>query len=195
SIHSPRRRATNTGGMPWPRVRCAATRRRRSRRPSGTRRRRAAPASRRSPWRGSQSSPGRTRSGRRTSRAQRAHRYSAAIILAAPERWVYVFHVGRLAIVGLLAPLRPSLARPAREQLEMGRRVARLDELILLLRLARVCALARRKQIRLPASWRQRARVLAPHAEQHELGAIAEIKPDPAPVRPAVLAHLVPHNI
>ena len=46
------------------------------------------PASRRSPWRGSQSSPGRTRSGRRTSRAQRAHRYSAAIILAAPERWV-----------------------------------------------------------------------------------------------------------
>src|SRR5262249_17279515 len=81
---------------------------------------------------------------------------------------------------GLIAPRHPSFARAAREQLEEWPPTARLDERVLLVRLARVLALARRQQIHLPPSRRQRARVLATHAEQNELGYVAEIEADPA---------------
>jgi hypothetical protein len=56
------------GGTPWLRDKCAAIRRRRSQRLSGTRRKRAAQLSRRSLWHGSKSSPDRTHSARRTNR-------------------------------------------------------------------------------------------------------------------------------
>src|SRR5262245_4321138 len=96
---------------------------------------------------------------------------------------------------GLIAPRHPSFARAAREQLEEWPPTARLDERVLLVRLARVLALARRQQIHLPPSRRQRARVLATHAEQNELGHVAEIEADPAPVGAAILAHLVPDDV
>src|SRR5262245_60888179 len=96
---------------------------------------------------------------------------------------------------GLIAPRHPSFARAAREQLEEWPGTARLDELVLLVRLARVLALARRQQIHLPPSRRQRARVLAAHAEQQELSHVAEIEADPAPVGAAILAHLVPDDV
>jgi hypothetical protein len=60
------------GGMPWLRDKCAAIRRRRSRRLSGIRRKRAAQLSRRSLWHGSKSSPDRTHSARRTNRTTSA---------------------------------------------------------------------------------------------------------------------------
>ena len=63
----------NTGGTSWPRVRCAAPRKRRSRRRSGTRRKKAVPPSRRSRWPGSQPNRARTPSARRASRT--THRW------------------------------------------------------------------------------------------------------------------------
>src|SRR4030081_166915 len=75
-----------------------------------------------------------------------------------------------IVIGGLIAPGRPALARAAREQLEIGPRTARLDDPVLLVRLARMLALARRQQVHLPPPRRQRARVLAAYAEQDELG-------------------------
>src|SRR5262245_35908433 len=56
-------------------------------------------------------------------------------------------------------------------------------------------ALARRQQIHLPPSRRQRARVLAAYAEQQELSHIAEIEADPAAIGATVLAHLVPNDV
>ena len=66
---------------------------------------------------------------------------------------------------------------------------------VLLVGLARVLALARGQEVHLPPSRRQRARVPAAHAEQHELGDVAEVEADAAPVRAAVLAHLVPDDV
>src|SRR5262249_35836397 len=97
-----------------------------------------------------------------------------------------------ITIAGLVAPRRPPFARAAREELEEWRGTTRLDERVLLVGLARVLALARRQEIHLPPSRRQRACVLAAHAEEKQLGHVAEIKADPAAVRTAVLAHLVP---
>lgn len=56
-------------------------------------------------------------------------------------------------------------------------------------------ALARREQIHLPPPGRERARVLSAHAKQNILGNVAEIEPNAAPVRSAVLANLVPNDI
>src|SRR5262249_15670645 len=206
----------NTGGTSWPKVRCAATRKRRSRRRSGTRRRKAAPRSRRSRWPGSQPSPGRIPSARRAKRTTarrsplqedrlaRARRGAAAAQKPALLRSNHPARRGMVGICfprraiadrGLIAPRHPSFARAAREQLEEWPPTARLDERVLLVRLARVLALARRQQIHLPPSRRQRARVLATHAEQNELGHVAEIEADPAPARPPILAPLVPDDV
>ena len=66
---------------------------------------------------------------------------------------------------------------------------------ILLVGLAAVFALARRREVHLPASRRERAGILAAHAEQHDLGDVAEVEADAAPVGAAVLAHLVPDEV
>src|SRR5262249_14652485 len=156
----------NTGGTSWPKVRCAATRKRRSRRRRGTRRRKAAPRSRRSRWPGSQPSPGRIPSARRAKRTT-ARRSPLQEGRLARERGVGKTggtkpallrsnHPARRGMVGicfprraiadrgLIAPRHPSFARATREQLEEWPRAARLDELVLLVGLARVRALARR---------------------------------------------------
>src|SRR5262249_42936704 len=52
----------------------------------------------------------------------------------------------------LIAPSRPAFARAAREQFEIWPGATRFDELVQLVRLARVLALARRQQIHLPPS-------------------------------------------
>src|SRR5262245_35379345 len=100
-----------------------------------------------------------------------------------------------IADAGLMAPRRPSFARAARKQLEEWPGTARLDELVLLIGLALMLPLARRQQIHLPPPRRQRARVLAAHAEQNQLRYVAEIEADTAAVRAAVLAHLVPDDV
>src|SRR5262249_53919698 len=100
-----------------------------------------------------------------------------------------------VAVVRLVAPRRPVLARAAREQFQVRAGAARLDERILLVGLARVLTLARRQEIDLPAARRQRAGVLALHAEQHELGDVAEIEADTAPVGAAIFSHLVPDDV
>src|SRR5262245_30701687 len=208
----------NPGGTSWPRVRCAATRKRRNRRRSGTRRRKAAPRSRRSRWHGSRLSPARIPSARRASKRRRGAsphpcgegrlartRRGAgadtkpALLRSDRPACCRMMRVGlpRRAIAdrGLIAPRRPSFARAAREQLEEWPRTTRLDELVLLVGLARMLALARRQQIHLPPSRRERACVLAAHAEQNELGHVAEIETDRAAVRAAILAHLVPDDV
>src|SRR5262249_17974818 len=100
-----------------------------------------------------------------------------------------------IADAGLMAPRRPSFACAARKQFEEWPATARLDEPVLLIGLARMLALARRQQVHLPPPRRERARVFAAHAEEDKLGHVAEIKADPAAVRAAVLAHLVPDDV
>src|SRR5215813_10196398 len=103
---------------------------------------------------------------------------------------------GRLVVVGgLIAPSRPPLAGAARKQFHKRARTARLDNRILLVGLARVLALARRQQVHLAAAGRERSSILAAHAEQDQLGHVAEIKADAAPIRAAVLPDLVPDDV
>ena len=97
--------------------------------------------------------------------------------------------------MGLVAPDGPALAHAPPEQLQIRPPAARLDDVVLLVGLAGVFALAGGHQVDLPPPRRQRARVLAARAEQHDLGHVAEIEPHAAPVRPAVLADLVPDDV
>src|SRR5688572_21105359 len=92
-----------------------------------------------------------------------------------------------ILVVSLIPPRGPAFARAAREQFEKRSTAARFHDLVLLIRLARVLALACRQEIHLPSPRRERARVPAAHAEQDQLGHVAEIKADAAPVRAAVL--------
>src|SRR5262245_16381649 len=100
-----------------------------------------------------------------------------------------------IVVAGLVSPRHPALARAAREQLEERAAAARFDDLVLLVRLARMLALARRQEVHLPPSRRERARAPAAHPEQDELGHVPEIETHAASVRPAVLAHLVPDDV
>src|SRR5262245_23906146 len=100
-----------------------------------------------------------------------------------------------IGLVCLVAPAGPAGAGAARKQLEIRAWAARLDDGVLLVGLARVFAFARGEQIDLSPAGRERARVPALDAEQDQLGHVAEIEADAAPVRAAVLAYLVPHEI
>lgn len=98
-------------------------------------------------------------------------------------------------VVRLVSPIRPARPCAAGEQLEVGAARAAFDNGVLLVRLARVLAFARLDHVHLPPSRRQRPRVLAARAEQKDFGDVAEIEPDTAPVRAAVLADLVPDDV
>ena len=99
------------------------------------------------------------------------------------------------AVLGLKSPPAPSRSGAAREELNIRPRAARLDDRVQFIRLARVLALARGEEIHLPPTGGARAGILAPHAEQHELGHVAKIETDPAAIRSAVLADLVPDEV
>src|SRR6185295_19791474 len=83
-----------------------------------------------------------------------------------------------IMIVGLIAPSRPPSTSSARKQFEEWAATARLDDLILLIRLARMLALACRQQIHLPPAGSKGARVLAAYPEQDQLSYIPEIEAD-----------------
>src|SRR5439155_16168369 len=95
----------------------------------------------------------------------------------------------------LIAPGNPFVAHAPRKQLKIRSCTASLDDSILFVGFAGMFALTRRQQIHLATPRRKRTRVLAAHTEQNQLCNVAEIEPDPAPVRAAILAHLVPDNI
>lgn len=100
-----------------------------------------------------------------------------------------------IILVRLIAPHRPILPRAPSEQFEERTGTARLDDIVLLVRLAGMFSLARRQKVDLSSSGRERAGVLAAHAEQDQLRDIAKIKTDASPIRAAVLADLVPDNV
>src|SRR5579875_1538746 len=102
--------------------------------------------------------------------------------------------LGRV-VAELVAPLAPTLSRRAREQLQEGARRARLDDVVQLLGLARVLALALGHDVDLAAAGGEGPVALAFDAEEDQLGDIAEVEADPAPVGTAVLARLVPNEI
>ena len=54
--------------------------------------------------------------------------------------------------------------------------------------------LAGGEQVHLPPAWRKRPQ-MPPHAEEDQLGDVAEVEADAPPVRTAVAADLVPHEI
>src|SRR6516164_4426568 len=95
----------------------------------------------------------------------------------------------------LIAPRHPSFARAAREQLDEWPGTARLDDLVLLIGLAAVLALTRFDVIDLPPSRRERAGVLAAHAEQNQFRYVAEIEADATAIRTAVFADFVPDDV
>src|SRR5215211_8586888 len=98
-------------------------------------------------------------------------------------------------VIRLMAPCRPAVARAAREQLEVRPGTARFDDQILLIGLPRMLPLACGQEVHLASAGRERARVLALHAKQNELGHVTEVKADAAAVGTAVLTHLVPDNV
>lgn len=100
-----------------------------------------------------------------------------------------------IVVVGLVAPNGPTLALAPAEQLDARAPAAFLDDLILLVGLAAMLTLARLNHVDLTAAGIKCACVLAPHAEQQQLGDIAEIESHSAPVRAAVLTHFVPDDI
>src|SRR4029453_3789135 len=95
----------------------------------------------------------------------------------------------------LIAPGNPSFAHAPCKELKIGPCTARLDDPILFIGFAGMLALASCKKVYLATPRRKRTRILAAHAEQNQLGNVAEIEPDPASVRAAILAHLVPDNV
>src|SRR4051794_19271735 len=101
----------------------------------------------------------------------------------------------RIPIISLVAPCGPSLARAAPEQFDKRPPRARLDNVVLLIRLARMLALARRQQIHLPPSRRQRPGILAADPEQDQFGDVAEVEADAAAVGAAVFPYLVPDDV
>src|ERR1700723_1629932 len=102
---------------------------------------------------------------------------------------------GTIAIVRLMTPDRPAGPRSARKQLKMRTGRTGFDYRILLVRLARMLTLSRRKKIDLPTSRLQRARILAFHTKQQNLCHITEIKSDSAAIRSAILADFVPDDV
>src|SRR5438105_1007937 len=99
-------------------------------------------------------------------------------------------HEGRV-FSHLVAPLRPARARLPREQLQVRTRTTALDEVVELIRLARVFALERTYQVDLPPARGERAQAAA-YAEQQQLGHVAEVKAHASPIRPPVLAGFEP---
>lgn len=95
----------------------------------------------------------------------------------------------------MIAPHGPLLPLAAREHLEIRPWRAGLDQLVLLVRLAAMFALAGLDHVDLTSAGIERTGVLAAHAEQDDLGDIPEIEADAASVRPAVLPHLVPDQV
>jgi hypothetical protein len=89
----------------------------------------------------------------------------------------------------------PAGTRCASEELQVWPRRTALDDLVELVGLARVLALALGDQVHLAAARRERAVVLAAHAEQHELGDLAEVEADAPAVRAAVAARLEPDEV
>src|SRR5262249_20406113 len=100
-----------------------------------------------------------------------------------------------IAILGLVAPRHPPFTRATREQLEIRPGATCLDNFVLLVRLARVLALARRQKIHLPSPGNQGAGILPAHAKQDQLGDVAEVEAYAATIGAAVLTHFVPDEI
>src|SRR5262245_36137469 len=94
-----------------------------------------------------------------------------------------------ITVVGLTSPVRPTRARASCEQFDKGTWAARLDDIVLLIRLAAVLAFPRGQIIHLPPAGTESARVLSSRSKQDQLRHVAEIESDATAVRPAVLAH------
>src|SRR5690242_20519200 len=90
---------------------------------------------------------------------------------------------GRLVgIVRLVAPAEPALSISAREQLKIRPRAARLDDGVLLVRLARVFSLTAGQLVHLRTAGSECSGILAPDSEEDQLGDVAEVKSHAAPI-------------
>ena len=102
--------------------------------------------------------------------------------------------LGRDLVVGLVAPRGPARARVAREHLQVGPGRAGFDEVVLLIGLAGVLALAGLDHVDRRARRRQCAH-RSLDAEQDRLGDVAEVEAHTAAVGPTVLAALGPNDV
>src|SRR5262249_36593783 len=105
--------------------------------------------------------------------------------------------IRHVVIAGLIAPCRPAPARSAGEHFQVWPARAGFDDVVLLVGLAAVLALAGGDEVDLTPARRKgpRGRPSAAHPEQDQLGDIAEVEADAAPVAAAVLADFVPDEI
>jgi hypothetical protein len=92
-----------------------------------------------------------------------------------------------VGIVSLISPTGPSLTFAAREELEVRPRAARLEDRVLFIRFAGMFSLATREVVHLRTTGLQGPSILTANTEQHKLGHIAKIKPDPRPSDPPSL--------
>lgn len=93
-----------------------------------------------------------------------------------------------------IAPTGPAWDGFPGEEFQVRAGAALLNKGIDLARLSGMLALSRGKQIDLPSARGQRAHP-ALDAEQQQFRDVSEVKPHPAPVRPAIFSDLVPHEV
>ena len=96
---------------------------------------------------------------------------------------------------GLAAPGSPTRPRAAGEHLQKGAGRTRLDQVVGLVRLARMLPRAAPDDVDLATAWSQRAGAAPAHTEEDEFGRFAEIETDATSVRPPVLADFVPQEV
>src|SRR5262249_16779471 len=94
-----------------------------------------------------------------------------------------------------MSPTRPARALPASEQLEEWPIRKAFDDLVLLVGLARMLALARRHEVDLSSTRWPRAGVLAPHSKQEHFRDVAEIEADASAIGSAISANFVPDEV
>ena len=93
----------------------------------------------------------------------------------------------RRVVVGLIAPDRPTNARPAGEHFQPWAGAAAFDKPVLLIWFSAVFALLGRKNVFLGPTLLQGSGVLAAHTEQKHFCHIAEVESDATPVWPPSL--------
>src|SRR5271166_1273812 len=107
--------------------------------------------------------------------------------ISVPSRFV--------GIIRLISPCCPPFSLASRKQFEKGSVAACLNEIVLLIWLARMFALPTRQVVDLSATRLQGSGVFPAYAKQDQLGDVSEIKPHTSSVRTAVLSDLVPHEV
>lgn len=113
-----------------------------------------------------------------------------------PGRIIRIRFPSRLIVlVRLIAPVGPAGPRAASEQFQIGSFRAAFDQIVLLVGLARVFTLSRRKVIHLTTPWGFGPGIFSANAKEEQFRHVPEVKADATSIRTAVLADLMPNDV